>query len=122
MTLNRPRPLLVIFRQGVQHFTTVEPCIMLAQTPRIILGGHTSLYSVRLKENETNLLIDLGKPRRGKRWQMPKPNVLIVSVDDVNHWVTCLDGYLGVKTPNIDRLAQRGVLSIKNSRQMDATF
>lgn len=39
-----------------------------------------------------------------------KPNVLFLSVDDMNDWIGCLRGYPGVKTPNIDRLAQRGVL------------
>ncbi|MBL8209129.1 MAG: sulfatase [Bryobacterales bacterium] len=39
-----------------------------------------------------------------------KPNVLFLAVDDMNDWVGCLGGYPGVKTPNIDRLAQRGVL------------
>src|SRR5215208_8206776 len=38
-----------------------------------------------------------------------KPNVLFIAVDDLNHWV----GYLGRNpqtiTPNIDRLAARGV-------------
>src|SRR5688572_5418118 len=38
-----------------------------------------------------------------------RPNILFIAVDDLNHWV----GYLGrnpqTKTPNIDRLAQRGV-------------
>ena len=38
-----------------------------------------------------------------------KPNVLFIAVDDLNHWV----GYLGrnpqTLTPNIDRLAKRGV-------------
>src|SRR5437667_11998620 len=38
-----------------------------------------------------------------------KPNVLFIAVDDLNHWV----GYLGRNpqtiTPNIDRLARRGV-------------
>jgi arylsulfatase A-like enzyme len=38
-----------------------------------------------------------------------KPNVLFIAVDDLNHWV----GYLGrnpqTRTPNIDRLAARGV-------------
>ncbi|MBI3679668.1 MAG: sulfatase [Acidobacteria bacterium] len=38
-----------------------------------------------------------------------RPNVLFVSVDDMNDWVGCL-GYQGVRTPNIDRLARRGVL------------
>ncbi|MCX7047014.1 MAG: sulfatase [Candidatus Sumerlaeota bacterium] len=41
---------------------------------------------------------------------LPKnPNVLFVGIDDLNHWV----GYLGrnaqTKTPNIDKLAARGV-------------
>jgi arylsulfatase A-like enzyme len=39
----------------------------------------------------------------------PRPNVLLIAVDDLNHWV----GYLGRNpqtiTPNIDRLAARGV-------------
>jgi len=38
-----------------------------------------------------------------------KPNVLFIAVDDLNHWV----GYLGrneqFQTPNLDRLARRGV-------------
>ncbi len=38
-----------------------------------------------------------------------RPNVLFVAIDDLNHWV----GYLGrnpqTRTPNIDRLAARGV-------------
>lgn len=39
-----------------------------------------------------------------------RPNVLFLSVDDMNDWVGCLRGYPGVQTPNIDRLAKRGVL------------
>ena len=42
--------------------------------------------------------------------QSTRPNVLFLSVDDMNDWVGCLGGYPGVKTPNIDRLARRGVL------------
>src|SRR4029077_7054842 len=38
-----------------------------------------------------------------------RPNVLFIAVDDLNHWV----GYLGrnrqTATPNIDRLAARGL-------------
>jgi arylsulfatase A-like enzyme len=45
----------------------------------------------------------------GARAQAPKPNVLFIAVDDLNHWV----GHLGrndqTKTPNIDRLARLGV-------------
>lgn len=39
-----------------------------------------------------------------------KPNVLFISVDDLNDWVGVLGGYPGVQTPNIDRLARSGTL------------
>jgi arylsulfatase A-like enzyme len=42
--------------------------------------------------------------------QSSRPNVLFLSVDDMNDWVGCLRGYPGVQTPNIDALARRGVL------------
>jgi arylsulfatase A-like enzyme len=43
--------------------------------------------------------------------QPPKPNVLFLCVDDMKDWVNCLGGYEGtVYTPNIDRLAKRGML------------
>ena len=39
-----------------------------------------------------------------------RPNVLFIAVDDLNDWIGCLGGHPQVKTPNIDRLAKRGVL------------
>ncbi|MCS7025257.1 MAG: sulfatase [Bryobacteraceae bacterium] len=39
-----------------------------------------------------------------------RPNVLFLSVDDMNDWVGCLEGYPGVRTPHLDALARRGVL------------
>ena len=39
-----------------------------------------------------------------------RPNVLFIAVDDLNDWVGCLGGHPQVRTPNIDRLARRGVL------------
>ncbi len=39
-----------------------------------------------------------------------RPNVLFIAIDDLNDWVGCLGGHPQVKTPNIDRLARRGVL------------
>jgi arylsulfatase A-like enzyme len=38
-----------------------------------------------------------------------KPNVLVIAVDDLNHWVRHLGRNRQVITPNIDRLAARGV-------------
>lgn len=40
----------------------------------------------------------------------PKPNVLFISMDDLNDWVGCLGGHPQARTPNIDRLAGSGVL------------
>ena len=40
----------------------------------------------------------------------PKKNVLFIAVDDLNDWVGCLGGHPQAKTPNIDRLAEKGVL------------
>ncbi len=40
----------------------------------------------------------------------PKPmNVLFIAIDDLNHWVGHLGRNTQTKTPNIDRLAKRGV-------------
>ncbi len=38
------------------------------------------------------------------------PNVLMIAMDDLNDWVGVLGGHPQVKTPNLDRLAGRGVL------------
>jgi arylsulfatase A-like enzyme len=38
-----------------------------------------------------------------------KPNVLFIAVDDLNHWVGHLGRNSQTRTPNIDRLAARGV-------------
>ena len=39
-----------------------------------------------------------------------QPNVLFIAVDDLNNWVGFLKNHPGVKTPHMDRLAQRGVV------------
>ena len=41
---------------------------------------------------------------------MNQPNILFISVDDLNNWPACLGKYPGAITPNIDRLAARGTL------------
>lgn len=38
-----------------------------------------------------------------------RPNVLFIAIDDLNHWVGHLGRNPQAKTPNIDRLASRGV-------------
>jgi arylsulfatase A-like enzyme len=39
-----------------------------------------------------------------------KPNVLFIAVDDMNDWVGVMGGHPQAKTPNIDKLARRGML------------
>ncbi|MDB4438229.1 sulfatase-like hydrolase/transferase [bacterium] len=39
-----------------------------------------------------------------------RPNVLMISIDDLNDWTGCLGGHPQAQTPNIDRLAERGML------------
>lgn len=45
------------------------------------------------------------EPGRNRR-----PNVLFLVLDDQNDWVGCLGGHRSARTPNVDRLAQRGML------------
>jgi len=49
------------------------------------------------------LAADTGKVSR-------PPNVLFIAVDDLNDWIGCLGGHPDTITPNLDRLAERGVL------------
>ena len=39
----------------------------------------------------------------------PKPNILLIIADDLNDWIGPLGGHPQVKTPNLDKLAARGV-------------
>ena len=39
-----------------------------------------------------------------------KPNVLFISIDDLNDWIGCMNGHPQARTPNLDRLAASGVL------------
>ena len=39
-----------------------------------------------------------------------RPYVLFIAIDDLNDWVGVLGGHPQVRTPHMDRLAQRGLL------------
>ncbi len=41
---------------------------------------------------------------------MDRPNIVFIAIDDLNDWIGCLGGNPDVKTPNLDRLAARGLL------------
>lgn len=42
--------------------------------------------------------------------QKASPNILFIAVDDLNDWASCLGGRPRVHTPNLDRLAKRGIV------------
>lgn len=50
------------------------------------------------------------KKTEAKSSEIEKPNVILIAVDDLNDWIGVLGGHPQVKTPNMDRLAARGVL------------
>jgi len=39
-----------------------------------------------------------------------RPDILFIAIDDLNDWTGCLGGHPQARTPNLDRLASRGVL------------
>ena len=55
------------------------------------------------------LLLNVCRPLNLFAQEKLKYNVLFIAIDDLNDWVGPLDGYKGVKTPNIDRLATQGM-------------
>ena len=42
--------------------------------------------------------------------QGTQPDILFIAIDDLNDWVGPLDGHPQVRTPNMDRLAERGMV------------
>ena len=53
----------------------------------------------------------LASGRRGfAQPEKQRRNVLMIPVDDLNDWIGVLGGHPQTVTPNIDRLARRGVL------------
>ncbi len=49
-------------------------------------------------------------PACGRREPREPPNVLAISIDDLNNWVGCLGGHPDARTPHIDALAGGGRL------------
>ena len=62
-------------------------------------------YAVRLLPAFATLLLATGCAHTNDS----RPNVLLLVVDDLNHWIGSLHRNPQARTPNIDRLAARGV-------------
>ena len=55
-------------------------------------------------------LASFGHPQIVSAAAEQSPNVLFIAVDDLNNWISALEGHPQAKTPNIDRLVKRGML------------
>ncbi len=42
--------------------------------------------------------------------EVSRPNILFIAIDDLNDWIGCMKGHPQARTPNIDSLAERGIL------------
>ncbi|MAM91343.1 MAG: sulfatase [Opitutaceae bacterium] len=62
---------------------------------KVLFGTITALFLAQASFGE----------RHGSQY-----NILYVTIDDLNDWVGCMNSHPQVKTPNIDRLAERGLL------------
>lgn len=49
------------------------------------------------------------KKKTEQKAEVSKPNILFIAVDDLNNWISPVDNFSNIKTPNFDRLASMGV-------------
>jgi choline-sulfatase len=71
-----------------------------------MMAAHMSLRILLLP---VALLLLVAFAPAAARGEAKRPNVLMIAVDDLNDWVGPLGGHPQAKTPNLDRLAARGV-------------
>ena len=84
------------------HVMLMSPCSKRCSTPESVFSLGTFFFWVVLIHPSSFVLHPLGAEAA--------PNVLFIAMDDLNDWVGVLGGHPQVKTPNIDRLASKGVL------------
>jgi arylsulfatase A-like enzyme len=70
---------------------------------RLVFSLIVLLCGMRSSARSDDLPVQVVDPSR-------TPNVVMIAVDDLNDWVGCLGGHPQALTPNIDRLARRGIL------------
>lgn len=73
-----------------------------------LLAGRTTLSIILLWICTHELLC-----HRAEATQRAPQNVLLIMVDDLNDWIELLDSDAPIKTPNLKRLAKRGMLFTK---------
>jgi arylsulfatase A-like enzyme len=84
-----------------QHQTRTEP--LDSRRRRALIVAHLTVVAAVLLFSPPSLTVS------ARLQKAVKPNVLFIAVDDLNHWVRHLGRNKQVITPNIDRLAARGM-------------
>ncbi len=99
-SFTEPRSQYHPFRHGrTEYLARVEASWCADQTGPLFLQDHDA--PVRFRNVWIRPLDELAHEFK------PKPQVLLIALDDMNDWVGCLGGYAGpVHTPNIDRLSE----------------
>src|SRR5688572_19665298 len=87
----------------VRSYTPPTPLNSTRRQPLVVRVAHLALVAALLLFAPSPTTVS---PVAQK---VVKPNVLLIAVDDLNHWVRHLGRNSQVITPNIDRLAARGV-------------
>ncbi|MBM3459561.1 MAG: choline-sulfatase, partial [Armatimonadetes bacterium] len=77
----------------------MKPLLRLPLPPRLVAAGLWVLF-----------VGGLGIAGQTQERPPIRPNVLFLAIDDLNDWIGPLRGHPQVRTPNLDRLARRGVI------------
>jgi arylsulfatase A-like enzyme len=69
---------------------------------------------IKMKRNLVLLIIPIiflaSHSGKSKKNNQKKPNVIFISIDDLNDWISPLNGHSQAITPNLDKLCQQGLL------------
>lgn len=88
------------------------PGISLAIGSRVRCIGFGLTLSIRLTIALFLITVAHSAPESGPA--LSRPNVLFISIDDLNDWIEPLGGHPQVKTPNLKRLAKQSVNFTRN--------
>ncbi len=87
--------------------TTWDPGTHFDARSQLLLGER---YAVAMSELPVPTPAPAAGSSNSVQQRTDRPNVLFITVDDLNDWVGCLGGNPDAQTPNLDRFAQQSVL------------
>ena len=76
----------------------------------LLMGNRYAEQIVTLQAAKSDATTKKTKKASQTTRKQNRPNILFITVDDLNDWVGCLGGNPDAQTPNLDRLAAQSVL------------